>query len=77
MKLSYELELKAEAIRQRKPIEKLASEMQVHPTYLSKTFSGERSLKTTEFARAAKALHISASELVRRAEEAEERKAGK
>lgn len=66
--MSIELEIKAEAVRKGLPLEDLAKQMGVRPDRLSRAWTGERPLKTSEVIAAARALSVPASELVARAE---------
>lgn len=65
------LEIKAEAARQQITLKEVARRMSSYPERLSRAFSGERELKASEIVDAASALGMRASELLRRAEEAE------
>ncbi|WP_073995833.1 helix-turn-helix domain-containing protein [Arcanobacterium urinimassiliense] len=75
--MTIEKEIKAESIRKGILLKHLAREMEIDPTVLSRSFSGQRAMKTTELLTACTVLGTPLSELARRAEEAEERKAGK
>lgn len=66
--MSIALEIKAEAVRQSITMKDLATAMDTYPERLSRAFSGERELKTSELEKASQFLGLPMWELVRRAE---------
>lgn len=69
--MSIETEIKAEAIRIGMPLNELAKRMCTSQSNLSRSFSGKRTMRTSEVIKASKALGTPVWELWKRASEEE------